>query len=136
MINSRLQRHFWTFALGIPLEGSVKCISSQMLEGYFEHFGFPPSLRGISRKLLDTVVNLHKEIVKSFMPTTVKFYYNFNMRDTSQALQSLLRALPTVVKPLEKMILLCTTEAIRVYADRLIDLATIKRRRTFALRGQ
>jgi dynein heavy chain len=121
-INPRLQRHFSTFALGIPSDGSVKFILSQMLEGHFEHFGFPPGIRGISQKLLDTVVNIHKEIGKNFMPTAVKFHYNFNLRDMSQVLQGLLRAIPTVVKLPEKMTLLCTTEAIRVYADRLIDL--------------
>jgi dynein heavy chain len=52
-INSRLQRHFSTSAFGIPSDGSVKFILSQMLEGHFEHFGFPPSIRGISRKLLN-----------------------------------------------------------------------------------
>jgi dynein heavy chain len=88
-----------------------------MLEGDFEYFGFLLSLRGISRQLLDTVVHIHKEIVKSFIPTAVQFHYNFNMRDTSQVLQGLLHALPAVVKSLEKMTLLCTTEVIRVYVD-------------------
>jgi dynein heavy chain len=108
-INSRLQRHFWTFALGIPSDGSVKFISFQMLDGHFEYFGFPLSFWGILRKLLDTVVNIHKEIMESFMPTAVKFHDTFNMRDTSQVLQGLLHALPTVVTSLEKMILLCAT---------------------------
>jgi dynein heavy chain len=52
-INSRLQHHFSTFAFGIPSDGSAKFILSQMLEGHFEHFGFPPSIRRISRKLLN-----------------------------------------------------------------------------------
>jgi dynein heavy chain len=48
-INPRLQRHFSTFALGIPSGGSVKFILSQMLGGHFEHFVFPPGIWGFHK---------------------------------------------------------------------------------------
>jgi dynein heavy chain len=126
-INPRLQRHFSTFALGIPSDASVKFILSAMLEGHLEHWSFPSAIRGISTKIIDAIVNMQKEIAKTFMPTAVKFHYNFNLRDMSQILQGCLRAVPTVVKQPEKMTLLCVTEGIRVYADRLVDLIDYQR---------
>jgi dynein heavy chain len=126
-INPRLQRHFSTFALGIPPDASVKFILSAMLGGHFEHWGFPSAIRSISTKIIDAIVNMQKEIGKNFMPTAVKFHYNFNLRDMSQILQGCLRAMPTVVKSADKMTLLCVTEGIRVYADRLVDLIDYQR---------
>jgi dynein heavy chain len=121
-INPRLQRHFATFSLGIPSDASVKLILSSMLMGHLEHLGFSAALQAIGPKLLEALLGLHKEIGKTFMPTAIRFHYNFNMRDLCQLLQSLLRASPTVVRSPELLVRLLGTEAIRVYADRLVDL--------------
>ena len=121
-INPRLQRHFSTFALGIPPDNSIKHILSSMLEGHLESYAFPAAIKGISQKLYESIINIHKEITKTFIPTAIKFHYTFNLRDMCSLLQGVLRAMPNVVKTPEQMALLLVTEGIRVYADRLVDL--------------
>jgi dynein heavy chain len=122
-INPRLHRHFSKFSLGIPSDASVKLILSSMFIGRLEHYGFTAGVQAIGPKALEAAIGLHTEIVKTFILTAIRFHYNFNMRDLCQVLQSLLRASPTVVRSPELMVRVFGTEAIRVYADRLIDLA-------------
>ena len=121
-INPRLQRHFSTFALGIPSVNSVKQILSSMLYGHLDHFGFNSAVRNIAPKCIETMIAIQREISAKFMPTAIRFHYIFNMRDLCQLLQGLLRAMPNYVKSAELMARLLSTEAIRVYADRLINL--------------
>ncbi|KAK8861127.1 hypothetical protein M9Y10_012822 [Tritrichomonas musculus] len=121
-INPRLQRHFSTFALGIPPDNSIKMILSSMLEGHLESYGFNSEIKGISTKLYESIINIHKEITKTFIPTAIKFHYTFNLRDECQLLQGVLRAMPNVVKTPEQITQLLATDGIRVYADRLVDL--------------
>jgi len=121
-INPRLQRHFTTIAMGIPSDQSVKYIMSAMLDGHLKYYSFPGPVQSISGKILDCVVGAHKEILKHFVPTAVKFHYNFNLRDLCSILQGLLRSKPTYVKTPQLFARLAATECIRVYSDRLIDL--------------
>ena len=132
-INPRLQRHFSTFALGIPPDNSVKMILSSILEGHLEFYQFPQAIKDISTKILEGIIAVHKEILKNFMPTAVKFHYNFNLRDMCQLLQGVLRAMPNVVKTPEQISLLMATDAIRVYSDRLVDLVDYNRAKDICL---
>ncbi|OHS95209.1 Dynein heavy chain family protein [Tritrichomonas foetus] len=121
-INPRLQRHFSTFALGIPSDNSVKQILSSMLFGHLDHYQFQQRIRDVAQKCIDTMLAIQREISAKFMPTAIRFHYIFNMRDLCQLLQGLLRSTTNYVKSPDMMARLLATEAIRVYADRLIDL--------------
>ena len=121
-INPRLQRHFSTLAMGIPSDNSIKQILSSMFFGHIEHFGFNTKIREIAQKCIETMFAIQREIFAKFVPTAIRFHYIFNLRDLCQLLQGLLRSMPAYVKTPDMMARLLATEAIRVYADRLIDL--------------
>ena len=126
-IDPRCQRHFSTFSLSIPQDNSVKLIVSSMLDGHLRHFTFSNAVRDISSKLIDVMVNVNHEIAKNFLPTAVRFHYNFNLRDVANVLQGVLRSRPTTCKTPALLARLCAVEMVRVYADRMIDLTDYQR---------
>jgi len=121
-INPRLQRHFSTLALSIPQDVSVKLIISSMLDGHLKHYSFSNAVKEMSGKVVDIMVSVNNEIAKTFLPTAIRFHYNFNLRDVANVLQGVLRSKPSTVKAPAFMARLCAIEMMRVYADRMIDL--------------
>jgi dynein heavy chain len=101
----------------------VKLILSSM---FLEHFSFPAAVQAVGTKVPDAAVAIQKEIAKNFMPTAIRFHYNFNLRDLYQVLQALFRTSPTVIRNTALMVRLLGTEAVRVYADCLNDCQKAK----------
>ncbi|KAH0788142.1 Dynein heavy chain family protein [Histomonas meleagridis] len=116
LVNKLIENNYPIMLTG--LSGTGKSI----LNGHFENYNFSQVVKNYQKKIIDNILSIHKEITKTFIPTAIKFHYNFNLRDICQVLQGLLRSLPTHVKTVEHITRLCVTESIRVYADRLIDL--------------
>ena len=78
-INPRLQRHFSTFAQGIPSVNSVKQILSSILIGHLDYFNFNSSVKNIASKCIETMIAIQREISTKFMPTAIRFHYIFNI---------------------------------------------------------
>lgn len=51
---------------------------------------FPPDIRRFGPAILEATIYLHRVACAKFLPTAVKFYYGFNMRDISRMVQVLL----------------------------------------------
>jgi dynein heavy chain len=69
-----------------------------ILDEHLQRFQFPKQVIEFNPKILDGVIEVHKDILKTFIPTAVKFHYNFNLQDSSQVLQGILHASPAIVK--------------------------------------
>ena len=121
-IDPRLQRHFSTLAMSIPQDSSVKLILSSMLNGHMQALSFNKQIPGVVPKMIDAIISTSKEITKNFLPTAIKFHYNFNLREISNVLQGILRAHPSSIKTPKEFSRLFGIEAIRVYCDRMVDL--------------
>ncbi|XP_068619246.1 dynein beta chain, ciliary-like [Battus philenor] len=122
-IDSRLQRHFCTFAVSFPaLEACFhiyKQILSQHLANPLNKFG--PGVQRFVDTIVNTALSLHNKLASTFLPTAVKFHYIFNLRDLSNIFQGILFTTGDVIKASSDLIRLWMHEATRVYSDKLVD---------------
>ena len=84
-ITPRMQRHFVTFGVMMPGPEIVRSIYSQMIDGHLSDF--EPEVARLSSKLTDATIELHKHVMNNFLPSAVKFHYQFNLRDLSNISQ-------------------------------------------------
>lgn len=82
-IDPRLQRHFATFAVNFPGADAMYHIYYNILSQHMANpmNKFNPKLLEICDPLIKTAISLHQRMNVLFLPTAVKFHYNFNMRD-------------------------------------------------------
>jgi hypothetical protein len=72
--------------MSVPSDASVKFIMLSMLDAHPQHFQFPKQVIEFNSKILDGVIVVHKDILKTFILTAVKFYCNFDLQDFYQVL--------------------------------------------------
>lgn len=120
-INPRLQRHFTTFAIGMPSASSLLTIYQTFLDGHLLSQSFSGAIQSISSTLIKGALALHKEVSETFRKTAANFHYEFNIRHLANVFQGLLVASPGVFKEAEKFVYLWLHESERVYGDRLVD---------------
>ena len=91
---------------------------------------FKHSLR-ISRPYLKHIVEgtieFHKTVSEKFLPSAVKFHYNFNMREFVNVFQGLCKSSPSYYRKEITMIRLWKHECARVFGDRLTTPTEFKR---------
>ena len=72
-------------------------------------------------KLVDATVDLHKHVMNTFLPSAVKFHYQFNLRDLSNVTQGLCRTVKEQYKQPLRMARLWIHECERVFRDRMVS---------------
>lgn len=82
-IDPRLQRHFSTFAVNFPGADAMFHIYHSILSQHIANpiNKFAPKLVTSCDDLIKTAITLHQRMNVMFLPTAVKFHYNFSMRD-------------------------------------------------------
>ncbi|GIQ86335.1 dynein heavy chain, partial [Kipferlia bialata] len=78
-------------------------------------------VKKIVPRVLQVILDLHLKVQSTFLPTAIKFHYQFNLRDLSSVTAGLLRAKPKEISSGLLFIRLMVHEANRVYRDRLIS---------------
>eukprot|EP01038_Epipyxis_sp_PR26KG_P005405 gene5405-7492_t len=119
LVDPRLQRHFVTFACMMPSEQDLATIFGTILNGHLFHFD--KKIQNMKKNLTDATITLHKEISTKFLPSAVKFHYNFTMRDLSAIFKGLLNSRPAEQNTTFKMTRLWYHEVMRVFSDKLIS---------------
>jgi dynein heavy chain len=119
VIDTRLQRHFASFAVNFPAVESLQGIYLQILNVHLKQF--PPSLQKISERLVSAALALHKKVSQTFLPTAIKFHYIFNLRDLSNIFQGILYSKKEKLKDNVELIRLFIHESSRTYSDKLVD---------------
>ena len=120
VVNSRMQRHFATFAVSFPTTESLRTIYGKILAGHLET-GFDKKIVQLRDKLLDASLELHEKVTTTFLPTAIKFHYQFNLRDLTNVFSGVLWSSPDVYKTPTAMARLLLHEAERTYCDRLLN---------------
>eukprot|EP01035_Chromulina_nebulosa_P019234 gene19234-25085_t len=120
-INPRLQRHFSTFAVGMPSATSLHTIYLTFLDGHLKCTNFNNSIIGVSGNVVKGALAVHKDISETFRKTAANFHYEFNIRHLSNVFQGLLIASSHIFFEAEKFVYLWLHESERVYGDRLVD---------------
>lgn len=72
--------------LQMPGPEIVRSIYHQMINGHLQ--SFDPDVAKISGKLTDATIDLHKTVMNNFLPSSVKFHYQFNLREMSNITQA------------------------------------------------
>jgi dynein heavy chain, axonemal len=72
-------------ALQMPGPEIVRSIYYQMISGHLATF--EPDISRMAGKLTDATIDLHKTVMNNFLPSSVKFHYQFNLREMSNITQ-------------------------------------------------
>jgi dynein heavy chain, axonemal len=120
-VNPRLQRHFSTFAVGMPSATSLLTIFQTFLDGHLNNNNFEPTIAQISPNLIKAALATHKEVSETFRKTAANFHYEFSIRHLSNVFQGMLMSqAPNFIHP-EKLVVLWLHETERVYGDRMVS---------------
>ncbi|NXI41699.1 DYH17 protein, partial [Galbula dea] len=120
-INPRLQRHFCLFAVSFPGQEALLTVYGTTLAQHLALQRMPPAVQKLQPQLVAAALALHQKVASTFLPTTIKFHYLFNLRDLSNIFQGLLFSTPKCLKSPVDLVRLWLHEAERVYGDKLID---------------
>ena len=131
VVNPRLQRHFFSLAIGFPGPTSLHTIFSTFLEGHLKPFN--EDVQGCAQALLGGALLLHAGVSSTFRKSAANFHYEFSVRHLSSVFQGMLMANPDQFKTVERMIELWLHESERVYGDRLVSLEDLEKYRALAL---
>ena len=124
-VNPRLQRHFSCFSCALPSEQDLTLVYGAILSNHFKLFN--DSVAKIVPSIVDATIIAHKEISSRFLPSAVKFHYNFNMRDLAAIVGGMVSSRPEYYGSVVKVCRLWLHECERVFADRLVSNTEIKR---------
>lgn len=69
----------------MPGPDIVRAIYYQLIDGHLSIFD--PEVAKLSGKITDATIELHKLVMNNFLPSSVKFHYQFNLREMSNITQ-------------------------------------------------
>ena len=124
-VDPRLQRHFVTFSCQMPGEQDLATIFGTILGSHF--YSFENAVVHRVKSITDATIALHREISAKFLPSAIKFHYNFTMRDLSAVFKGLLNSRPAEQRTPIQITRLWYHEVMRVFTDRLISEVEVTR---------
>ena len=125
-VDPRLQRSYMTFAVSMPKIDVLKTIYGSIIKGHFGS-GFAPEIVKIADSVVNATIDIHGQVAKQFLPTAVKFHYNFNLRETSNIFQGICRSRPTNFGNSVSIARLWYHECERVFLDRMTETEDIEK---------
>jgi len=132
VVNQRLQRHFWSCAVPFPEQSALLTIYSTFMKGHFDRLPFKGPVQEQVSGIIKAALSLHSMVVSNFRKTASNFHYEFNIRHMSGVFGGLLQAKPGEFADAEKVVLLWIHESERIYGDRLVSPADLKKYRALA----
>jgi dynein heavy chain len=124
-ITGRLQRHFATFMIPMPASSDQRAIYGSILSAHME--SFDSSVSNLLEPILDMVLDLHQTIVVRFLPSAIKFVYNWNLRELDQVFGGMCRMIPDHYTDSTSVLRLLVHEINRTFKDRLNDFPDISK---------
>lgn len=124
-ITPRMQRHFVTFAVQMPPQDTVKGIYNQIVEGHLADFD--SEVAALATKMVDAMSDLHRMVMNSFLPSAIKFHYQWNLRELSNITQGITRMRKEVFTSPVMAVRLLSHECERVFLDRMVNDADMQR---------
>lgn len=123
-IDPRLQRHFATFAISDPSSEAIKNIYRSILSQHVAEpaNAFPKDVQKMCDSIVEAAISLNQKMNQLFLPTALKFHYNFNLRDLTNIFASILWANGQCCPNPMAFVRLWLHESTRVYGDKLINV--------------
>jgi len=117
-ILDRLQRHYGVFACNMPEKSDLQLIYGQILAGHLS--AFPREVQNLREPLTLATIELHHAVSKQFLPTAIKFHYQWNLREMSNIIQGVMLSDPAKHDTLP-IVRLWVHECERTFSDRMTD---------------
>eukprot|EP01065_Artemidia_motanka_P030559 TRINITY_DN365_c0_g2_i2.p1 TRINITY_DN365_c0_g2~~TRINITY_DN365_c0_g2_i2.p1 ORF type:complete len:4684 (+),score=1932.48 TRINITY_DN365_c0_g2_i2:111-14162(+) len=117
-VMDRLLRHFAFFACSMPDPEDLTLIYGSIMKG---HWGskWSKEARKLAEEVTKATINLHAKIVKQFLPTAIKFHYQWNMREMFNIFQGLARTVQKEHDKATELVRLWVHECDRTFRDRM-----------------
>jgi dynein heavy chain len=120
-VDTRMSRHFTLIALTVPEKEILLTIYKQIFEAHLSTFDGPCQKVGPQIVSATAVVFASLANSPQFMPTAMKFHYQFNMRDFAKIIQNLTLAQASTYKGNALgLVRMWAHECHRVWQDRLL----------------
>jgi dynein heavy chain len=124
-IIDRMQRHFCTLATPFPEAEVLAHIYSNIMSGHFEIFN--EACRNSVPQLVACAVACHMQVADGFVPSAIKFHYQWNLRALASVFQGLVITSPATYKQPALVARLLLHEITRVYGDRMVSDSDVER---------
>ncbi|CAF4829118.1 unnamed protein product [Rotaria sp. Silwood1] len=119
-IDPRFISHFSIFYISPPTRESLFHIFSTILKSHV--ITFPIEIQEIIPNIINYTLQLYEDMIRLFVPTPIKFYYIFSLRDLSRIIQSILQTIPERFNTIERFLRVWLHECIRIFSDRFNDI--------------
>lgn len=116
----RTQRHFATFACLMPSKQDLTTIFRSLFSGHVMGYA-QPVIESVD-KIVDASLSLYEDIAKKFLPSAVKFTYNWSLRELTNIFQGLCMMRSSEYSTFSDVVKLWTHEFSRVVSDRFFTL--------------
>eukprot|EP00227_Mantoniella_beaufortii_P011774 CAMPEP_0197579874 /NCGR_PEP_ID=MMETSP1326-20131121/3768_1 /TAXON_ID=1155430 /ORGANISM="Genus nov. species nov., Strain RCC2288" /LENGTH=4505 /DNA_ID=CAMNT_0043143449 /DNA_START=243 /DNA_END=13760 /DNA_ORIENTATION=+ len=118
-ITPRMQRHFVTFAVQMPSKEVIRSMFAQIIEGHLRNFD--PDVAKYGPRIADASIELHGLVANTFLPSAVKFHYQWNLRELSNITQGICRTASEFYNNPANLCRLWVHEVERVFSDRMVN---------------
>ena len=119
-VSERIQRHFSCVAVAVPTAAQCSVIFSQIMDGHLGDFN--GDVRKIGVSVMQCLFDTHAMVADKFLPSSVKFMYNWNLRELNNTVKGMCRATPKETSTELAFSRLFVHEIHRVYRDRMVSL--------------
>ena len=120
-ITPRLLRHFNLLSFPEFDDQTLRRIFSTIVNWHFSQFPFNTDVVLMGNDVVEATLATYRSVMENLLPTPQKSHYTFNLRDFSRLIQGVLLCRPSAEFGRSALIRLWSHEALRVFADRLID---------------
>lgn len=62
---------------------SCRSVYGSIVQGHLVQADFEAPIQRLGQKLVDATLELHRAVMNAFLPSAVKFHYQFNLRELS-----------------------------------------------------
>ena len=120
-VAKRVQRHFSCVAVAVPTAAQCSGIFKQIVDGHLGDFNAEVQTIG-GYSVMQCLFDTHEMIVAKFLPSSIKFMYNWNLRELNNVVKGLCRTTPKETSSPLAFTRVFVHEVCRVYRDRMISL--------------
>eukprot|EP00755_Sulcionema_specki_P020566 Sspe_Gene.72238::Locus_43061_Transcript_1_1_Confidence_1.000_Length_1996::g.72238::m.72238/K10408/DNAH; dynein heavy chain, axonemal len=118
-ILDRLLRHFALFVCSMPDDSDLRLIYGSIMKGHWGKWSRP--CRNLAESITQSTIKLHKMVSKQFLPTAIKFHYQWNMRELFNIFQGLCNSVPSEHDRPSSLVRLWQHECERTFRDRMTN---------------